>query len=141
MSLSVDYLKYESFNKLKGDLFQYSIQWRNFFPISEIERLGLRYVNNINLDEINPLNWKKYINSNLTSSLKFVKDRNLISRAFHNLELKYEDMNIRFQYGLHNPDYPSIIKEKEFILDYDAYLSREQDINEIPMRLESIMAV
>jgi uncharacterized protein (TIGR04255 family) len=28
---------------------------------------------------------------------------------------------MRFQYGMHNPDYPAPIKKKIFILDYDAY--------------------
>jgi uncharacterized protein (TIGR04255 family) len=136
MALIVDYSKYESFDKLKGEFIPLFNVMAEFFPISKIELLGLRYVNKIGLSERNPLNWSRYINSNLTGSLKFIKGGNFISRAFNNLELKYDDMNIRFQYGMHNPDYPSIIKKKEFILDYDAYLSREQDISEIPRSLE-----
>ena len=27
----------------------------------------------------------------------------------------------KFQFGIHNPDYPAQIKRKAFILDYDAY--------------------
>jgi hypothetical protein len=32
------------------------------------------------------------------------------SRAFQNLELILQDVRIRFQYGMHNPDYPAPIK-------------------------------
>jgi len=108
MSLTVDYSEYKSFDKLKDDFILLLNVMSEVFTIPKIERFGLRYVNTIGLNERNPLNWSKYINSNLISSLKFVKDQNLVSRAFHNLELKYDDMNIRFQYGLRNPDYPSI---------------------------------
>lgn len=31
-----------------------------------------------------------------------------------------------------NPDYPSIIRKKSFILDFDAYLSGEQEISKMP---------
>ena len=136
MSFTVDYLKYENFDKMKGEFIPLFNETAKFLSISRIERLGLRYINKICLEEKNPLNWSKYINSNLIGCLKFMKEQKLVSRAFNNLELRYDNMNIRFQYGVQNPDYPSIIKKKEFILDYDAYLLSEQDISEIPTNLE-----
>ena len=136
MSLIVDYLVYNSFDELKGEFIPLFDEVARVFSISRIERLGLRYLNNISLKERNPLNWSKYINSNLISSLKFIKEKNLITRTLNNLELRYDDMNIRFRYGIQNPDYPSIIKNKEFILDYDAYLSSGQDIGEISGNLQ-----
>jgi uncharacterized protein (TIGR04255 family) len=136
-SLMVDYSKYESFDNTKNEFISILDAILDTFPESKIIRVGLRYINSINLNEKNPFTWNKYINSTLLNSFKFVKDREFISRSFHNLELKYDDMNVRFQYGMHNPDYPSVIKKKEFILDYDAYFSGEQDKNEIPKRLET----
>lgn len=86
-------------------------------------RLGLRYINEINLQEKNPLNWKRYINPKLISIFDATPSPDNIIRAFHNLELKFDDIILKFQYGIHNPDYPAIIKKKSFILDLDASFS------------------
>jgi len=87
-----------------------------------ITRFGLRYVNHVEIDEDNPTDWTDYLNENLLSIFDIAEDRGLIIRAFHNLELRYDDdMRLRFQYGMHNPDYPAIIRKKLFVLDYDAY--------------------
>ena len=93
----------------------------------------MRYVNNIDLNEKNPLNWNKYIKTNLLSIFKFVDDKKFISRVFNDLEMKYDDMSIKFQYGMHNPDYPSPIKKKVFILDYDVYHVGEREKSEVPV--------
>lgn len=36
-----------------------------------------------------------------------------------------EDHNMLFQFGIHNSQYPSLITQKEFVLDYDC-ASREE---------------
>lgn len=94
-------------------------------------RFGLRYVNNIKLAESEPLNWDNYINDKLTASINIPDDSSHISRTFHNLEMNYENFNLRFNFGIHNPDYPAIIKQKVFILDMDAYhngLQNKEDV-------------
>ena len=94
-------------------------------------RFGLRYVNNIKLAESETLNWDNYINDKLTASINIPDDSSHISRTFHNLEMNYENFNLRFNFGIHNPDYPAIIKQKVFILDMDAYhngLQNKEDV-------------
>jgi uncharacterized protein (TIGR04255 family) len=135
-SISIDYFKYKSFDVCKEEFISIFNKFIEVFPESQIGRVGLRYVNNIDINEKNPLNWTKYINANLLSSLKFVDDRKFISRVFNNLEMKYDDMSIKFQYGMHNPDYPSPIKKKIFILDYDVYYIGELVKSEVPVVLE-----
>lgn len=120
-SIAIDYTNYESFDISKDEFILILNKFISAFPESQIGRVGLRYVNNIEINEKNPLSWSKYINKNLLSSFKFVTDKESISRVFNNLEIKYDDMRIKFQYGMHNPDYPSPIKKKIFILDYDVY--------------------
>ncbi len=61
-----------------------------------------------------------------------------VSRAFHELQLIISDMRIKFQYGMHNPDFPSVIKKKIFVLDYDGYYEYLQDQNEIMRNLSNI---
>jgi len=122
-TITIDHSKYESFDSLKDEFFTILNKFFEIYPDTQIGRVGLRYINNINIDESRPLSWVKYINPPLLSNLKFVDDKKSISRVFSNLEMKYDDMSIKFQYGMHNPDYPSPIRKKIFILDYDVYYS------------------
>ena len=54
-----------------------------------------------------------------------------ISRVFQVLDLNYGDMNLHFQYGMINPDFPAVIRKKVFILDYDAFCSGLKTESEI----------
>lgn len=81
----------------------------------------MRYIDKISLNEPKPLNWTKYIKKNLLCTLKVPASDVPILRAFNILELKSGDINVRFQFGMFNPDFPAPIHRKEFILDYDAY--------------------
>jgi uncharacterized protein (TIGR04255 family) len=59
------------------------------------------------------------------------------TRVFHNLEVSYDDYNLRFQFGIHNPDYPAPIKHRGFILDYDAYYKGLLEPTDIPNALDN----
>lgn len=123
----VSYKKFESFDKFKSDFFGISdILFKSYRGL-QVSRLGLRYVNNIELQEPNPIDWSNYLNDNLLSFINLADDRNTISRAFHTLDLNLGNMKIRFRYGMHNPDYPAPIRKKLFILDYDAFLEGLQN--------------
>ncbi len=117
-SISVN--KYERLSKLKNDLSEIS---KILMEVEEfsINRFGLRYINKIDLNEERPFYWDEYINPNLLGMLKFNENQDVISRAFSNIVNRFDDgMTLNFQYGMHNPDYPSNIRKKTFILDYDA---------------------
>ena len=45
-------------------------------------------------------------------------------------------MLLKIQYGMNNPDYPALIRSKEFILDYDAFYEGSQDKESIIENLE-----
>jgi uncharacterized protein (TIGR04255 family) len=115
-----------------------------FLHYSELlsRRLGLRYINEINLNEKNPLDWKKYINPKLTSIFEATENPQNIIRAFHNLEIKYDDIMLKFQYGMHNQDYPAVIKKKTFILDLDASFSgilKQHEIDDYLIKQHSVI--
>lgn len=108
----------------------YKIFSENFFTIIEpllslhpiqLRRFGLRFVNHIEFDKGETFSWSRYLNKNLLCIFNIPSNKKLIARAFHNLELNFGDYNMRFQYGMHNPDYPACIKKKIFILDFDSY--------------------
>ena len=121
--LLVEYYKYSSFAQLKDDFSLVTGAVFGTYPDTTICRLGLRYVDTIEIDEPKPLSWRQYIKPKLLGIFQVPgkKERDLIARAFHTLELSYADMNVRFQYGVLNPDHPSPVKRKQFILDCDTY--------------------
>lgn len=85
------------------------------------KRIGLRYINNIKVPGDDPLDWSLYLKKNLLSIFDVLENKKEITRAFHILESNDDDFSLKFQYGMHNPDYPSQIRQKIFVLDFDAY--------------------
>ncbi|HBZ65753.1 MAG TPA: hypothetical protein DEO70_02875 [Bacteroidales bacterium] len=114
---------YISFEKIMLVLKEIKDIFFTQYPKLLSRRLGIRFINEINLNEKNPFDWKKYINPKLTSIFEATQNPSNIIRAFHNLEVKYDDILLKFQYGMHNQDYPATIKKKTFILDLDASFS------------------
>jgi len=114
------------------------------FKISDIQitRLGLRYINSIEFTDFasGPTEWEGYLNPDIIAIFKIANTEEQISRAFQNLELILPEMMIRFQYGMHNPDYPAPIKRKLFILDYDGYCESLQGEKELKDNLAKINA-
>jgi len=114
------------------------------FNISNIQvtRLGLRYINHIELTETDsdPTKWNGYLNDGIISIFNIVEAGFQTSRAFQNLELILPEMRLRFQYGMHNPDYPAAIKRKLFVLDYDGYCEYLQDQKDIKDNMSKINA-
>lgn len=110
-----------------------------------VKRLGLRYVNVISAPGKNPLEWSGIVNPKLSSMLGFVKGGNRISRAMGNMEFNFDGTGLRLQYGVLNPDYPAVVKRKEFVLDMDAFspglASFQQIMDEIKALHEHIEAV
>ncbi len=115
---SLKYINFERFVTPFNSITE--ILFNNFHKLT-VKRVGLRYVNNIELKEKNPLNWNKYLNKNMLSIFNLAENKNEITRAFHFLETNYEEDDLRlvFQYGMHNPDYPAKIVNKIFVLDFD----------------------
>ncbi|MGB7533967.1 MAG: TIGR04255 family protein [Halobacteriota archaeon] len=91
------------------------------YPSIVSTRLGLRYINQINIDEEHPFKWDHLLNRPLLDSISFISDKKDISRYITLIELNKEDYRLRFQYGIANSLYPNPIIKKEFILDYDCF--------------------
>ncbi len=91
------------------------------YPSIVSTRLGLRYINQINLDEKFPFEWDNLLNKSLLDSMNFISDKKDMSRYITLIELNKEDYRLRFQYGIANSLYPNPIIKKEFVLDYDCF--------------------
>lgn len=117
----VVYKKYESFEKRKEELSKILEKMSTLYKEFQIRRIGVRYINEIEMIEKEITDWKDYINKDLISMLSFPENSKQISRAMSSIELNFDQYKLRFQYGMFNPDYPAPVKRKQFILDYDAY--------------------
>ncbi len=122
-NIVMEYKKYINKKDLLNDVSCIFEPFLKAAGIKTINRIGLRYRNEINLNEIKEnFTWDRYISSNLISSLKFIKaSKGKNARAMGQLVLKYDDADITFNFGLLNNDFPAEVLRKEFILDYDCY--------------------
>ncbi len=137
----IQYDKYDSFEQLKKDFQLVLNSLIKNYGERNIVRIGFRYIDEIEIkNEENVFDWERYLNSNLFSALSIPpkKDRNFISRAFSNLEFNYGECNVVLRYGMFNPDYPSPIKRKVFILDTDAFKQDNVPDNEACTVLDNL---
>jgi uncharacterized protein (TIGR04255 family) len=104
----------------------------NVYNPIQASRIGLRYINNVDIrNEKDPLNWEEYLNKDLLSIFEVFDRKDKICKALHILCLNFGNMILSFQYGMHNPDYPATIRQKLFILDYDASSNGLYDLNDV----------
>jgi uncharacterized protein (TIGR04255 family) len=129
--LFVSTLKYKSYEELFTNFRTIASTALEYYSDINASRVGTRYVNVISLDESEPLKWDDYINSKMLCSLSCNDFQRNLTRAFNIVEYNFNGISVKFQYGLANPDYPAIIKRKEFVLDLDAYSNGSFDLNEI----------
>ncbi|MCF8078628.1 MAG: TIGR04255 family protein [Desulfobacterales bacterium] len=118
----ITYSKYKTFEGLRDEFLDIMEVYFDCFEDAQPSRFGLRYINQISLKEENPLEWSDYINSQLLGLFSYNVGNAEPIRIFHNIEFLQEDsFYLRFQFGVHNPDFPAPVRKKIFILDYDAY--------------------
>jgi uncharacterized protein (TIGR04255 family) len=101
----------------------------------KIKRTGLRYINDIRIQEGNPFDWSPFINRYLISNMNFLGEDDKLSRSMGIIELIREDHKVLFQFGMYNPEYPNSIAKKVFVLDYDCYTTDDLNASEIKDRI------
>ncbi len=134
----IQYNTYKTFRTLKSDFLKLVKLTNSFFPDMTFTRLGLRYIDTFSFPkELKPIDWKKWVNKKLLVSLSVppLKEQRFITRALQTLELNYEDMQLRFVYGIFNTDYPAPVKRKDFIFDTDAFCACLLEAEEIDLKL------
>jgi len=117
----IKYVKYENYEIIREDFNTIIQALLVEFEVAQPSRLGMRYINNIKFPEENPLDWNNYLNAKFLPLFDLTNDKSSLSRIFHNLEFNFDDFLVKFQFGMHNPDYPAKIIAKHFVLDLDVY--------------------
>jgi uncharacterized protein (TIGR04255 family) len=140
-ALVVGCTEYTHWDDLKGDFVRALDAILADHPTAQVTRLGVRYINSISLQQPNPFNWTGLIADSLTSVLTFPENPKHITRSMHVLELEYpDDVRLKFQFGVPNPDHPAPVKQKHFVLDLDASTARILEIGEVKARLDPMHA-
>jgi uncharacterized protein (TIGR04255 family) len=118
----------EEISKIEGNIF--------------INRTGLRYIN------IFPNKTNKYdelidkFHPTIASPFSNIIDANNLSRKVQLSEYINDEVKCRIQSGIFNPDYPAKIKNKEFVLDLDAFIDTPHsfaNINELFDSLHNVI--
>ena len=116
--------QYEHFHSFFDD-FEYMFKkFQDSFVIKEFTRLGLRYINEIEISGINPLNWDNYLSLDLAQAIKAgVTSNSRVARSMHQLHLIQDDIIVIFNYGLYNKkNYPNPVLIPAVVLDIDCYI-------------------
>jgi len=129
--LFVSYSKYDKYEALVKEFSTFVEVFSAEFADMRPKRLGMRFINSFEVGGEDPLDWTRYIHPDLLSAytLRFPESEPV--RLFVNNEYRIEDFNLRLQFGSPNPDYPSIIRSRQFVLDMDAYVRGLVEPNEI----------
>jgi uncharacterized protein (TIGR04255 family) len=136
-AIYVSYTKYSTFEALKEEFHAAISAVVQEIPGIVAKRFGLRYINKFSLDDLTLSNTSRFFSEALLGSQPFSDYMANITRKFHIIELKFEDLDVRFQYGFPNEDYPAIIKRPVFVIDIDAYSSMIHSLGESLDYIES----
>ncbi|HOP40096.1 MAG TPA: TIGR04255 family protein [Geobacteraceae bacterium] len=137
----MDFKKYTNYADLRETFLLVADAVLTAFPEVEdlgLNRFGLRYFNNIELTEPTLTDWTQYLNPDLSAIFSVADDKAAIARAFHNLEMNYGDLKLTFLYGMYNFDYPEPIRQKQFTLDFDGYVTRQIKRDEVPGSMDAL---
>jgi len=135
-AMLIEYNEYEYYEKLREDFLSVSDALFRAYSELQVNRLGLRYIDNIDIPGENPAEWNEYLRPELNSIFAIADKKETISRAFHVLEFNYGEDLLRFQFGMFNPDYPAPIKKKIYTLDFDMYVTKLLDKKDIEQTLD-----
>jgi uncharacterized protein (TIGR04255 family) len=125
------FFRYSSYELLKDDFVSIIEKIFSAYPDLRGSRLGLRYINKLDPRDANPFEWAAYIDQRILGLFSRFTDREHITRLFNITEFKYDDIQVKFQFGAPNPDFPAVIRRPLFVLDIDAYVQGLQDFAEI----------
>ena len=126
LTLSYNGELYDNFNSFLEDINLIISSLENY-SVKKATSIGLRYINQIKIEDFNNLN--EYINPKLhiTDSI-FDED---IIQSLSRIDLKIKDYNLGFQYGQFNPEFPNVGSKKDYILDFDCIYKGNTDLKDI----------
>jgi uncharacterized protein (TIGR04255 family) len=131
--LYIEYSKYKNSEDLLSDVRDVVARFIELSKIESINRVGLRYTNEIDLKEVaSSVDWSKYFDKNLLGTLNFAtKTKSKLARGMSRLVVKEQIADVSFNFGIWNADFPNENVRKEFLLDYDCYSRLPIDVSDV----------
>jgi len=128
---------YSSYNEISKTFITVFDAIRNSNPDVEISRIGMRYINEIDVTNYKKTARKNYVKSQLFESpFDGILEKAAQARTQHLVELVIDDYRVRCVTGLFNPDYPAAIKRNVITLDYDAFIQGGMSSEEVHSYLD-----
>ena len=110
---------YTTFKPFLEDI-KLALSGLKLYNLPKIKSIGLRYINQIDLEDDSNLDG--FINPKL-HLLSSDSDNENVIQSISRIEYNIDKFFLSFQYGLFNPKYPEYDSKKDFILDYDCILN------------------
>ncbi|MDF2866125.1 MAG: hypothetical protein K0R72_943 [Clostridia bacterium] len=126
---------YINFNDLKENI-EFITNIFSFSEKSIVGRIGLRYINLFQNESINTIDWNKYINPELLTSINKDYGGGKISQGITSLDIKYDEYYLKKQYGIYNQFFPNDNLKDAFIIDLDIYKFEIESLNRVIQILE-----
>lgn len=128
----LEYFAYKDSSILSKNIEELCTKFVEHHKISQVSRVGLRYINQIEINGVKRLNeWQNYILNDLLIAPKvFVNKNRVPTRILNQLELKSETFNTVYKYGIWNDKYPSPITSSAYIIDIDCFTRLPVDLEE-----------
>lgn len=119
----LEYFSYKDSTDLKNDVSKLCEDFLEKNEVTNILRIGLRYINEIDPQSVKKISdWSKYITADLFTYSDFLKQKDkTATRMLNQIEMKTNDCNIVFKYGIWNNKYPSPITSSPFVIDIDGF--------------------
>lgn len=94
------------------------------YKVPEFTRVGLRYINEVEIGEGSALNWKGLLsNEVIQATFTTIPKEFKLSRAMHHFVASKDDVTLVTNFGLYNQDFPAPVVRKQFVLDFDCYIT------------------
>lgn len=120
--ISISFQKYKSYDEFKKKI---------FLPLQEVSkvnnsivigRTGLRYINAFPNLEQTYIYIKENFHSMIGAQFNSLINESNLTRNVNIIEYLFDDIKLRIQSGIFNQNFPAPIVNKQFLLDFDAYL-------------------
>jgi uncharacterized protein (TIGR04255 family) len=112
------------------------------YRVPEYTRIGLRYINEITLDEGNALDWDGLLAADLATGVKPAFAESIrMTRSMHQVTGVKNDISCLINYGLNNPDFPNPIARRQFVFDVDSSIEGGIPESEAKRKIDSLYDV
>jgi uncharacterized protein (TIGR04255 family) len=139
LSLEYGTNDYDHFPPFRAELQLAFTELQALYQVAQVTRIGLRYINEIALQQGQALDWHGLLNPNLITSVKAGLPENLdLLRSLHQIHAQRDGMSLMFHYGAFNPDYPNPLVRRHFVLDIDASRSEPTLVGEVMQHIDRL---